>query len=91
MVPGSLGPDEHDAGRERMSIPELEGYMTATAASEYLKLTRQSINKKIRNGAFEGARQIGNQYLLPIEAVEAVKRERDELADAEDDEVVQDD
>lgn len=92
MVPESLDAHEHDAeGDDVSSIPELEGFMTATDASESLGLTRQSINKKIRANVFKGARRIGTQYILPIEAVEAEKQRRADLAEeaADDDEVVE--
>jgi excisionase family DNA binding protein len=59
-------------------IPPLEGWIVASDAAELLGLTRQSINKKIRNNVFPGARRIGSQYVLPEEEVEAERSRRDD-------------
>lgn len=75
MVQDSADADERPVEQE-MSIPPLEGWVTATDASIQLGLTRQSINKKIRSGLFEGARTIGNIYVLPEESVNSEKTRR---------------
>lgn len=72
MVPEC--PEEHDkdAGRKaEMSVPELEDWMTATDVATRLKLTRQSINKKIHGGEFgpDNVRRLGSQYVVATAAV----------------------
>jgi hypothetical protein len=79
-------PEEHDndARRAVVSVPELEDWMTATDVAARLKLTRQSINKKIHGGEFgkDNVRRLGSQYVIATAAVEAMEAAR---AQAEDD------
>lgn len=64
-------------------VPQLKQYVTATDISIGLKVSRQSVNRMIRDGKFETAKRIGDNnpfYVVDRAEYNKVKRARDRAA-----------
>lgn len=67
-----------------------ENYMTAPEAAKYLGLTRNRVGRLCINGRFAGAVKLGNNWLIPREAVAHHERLKPgDLARAEDKAIIE--
>src|SRR3954466_15184307 len=65
---------------ETFEVPESTEWMSATDAAAELKISRQQLNKQIRWGLFPSTERVGNSFLLKIEEVERVRKDREKQA-----------
>lgn len=62
-------------------VPHLDGWLLATEAAAELGVSRQSVNRWIAEGRFEGARRLSGGdrpiYVVPVSEVDRMKVPRD--------------